>query len=316
MEINKIYEGDCLEVLRNFEDCSIDCCITSPPYWALRDYGMEGQLGLEPDFKEYINKLCNIFNEVKRVLKNEGTLWVNIGDTYYTKSGTGFLEDNLNPKNEDEVSSSTGINKANEIRGLGLLPEKSLCNIPSRFSIEMQDRNWILRNEIIWHKNSVIPSSADDRFTVDFEKLYFFVKQRKYYFEQQLEKYTVPINRWGGEDLIADGSSSWDEGTGQTTYRNRSIRPNPEGRNMRTTWSINPKPTPEAHFATFPQKLVAVPILSGCPEHGIVLDPFIGSGTTAIVARKFNRNYIGIELNPKYIEIANNRLYKELGMFL
>ena len=136
-----------------------------------------------------------------------------------------------------------------------------------------------------------------------------------YYFEQQLEPYTKPLDRWGGDDLEANGVSEWDEGTGQTSYRKRNMRPNPDGKNMRTVWSINTEPNSEAHFATYPQRLVERMIKAGCPENGLVIDPFFGSGTTGIYARKANRNFVGIELNHEYVEIANKRLFKELGMF-
>jgi len=309
--LNKIICGDTLTELKKLPDEFINCCITSPPYWALRDYGVEGQLGLEPTFQEYINKLCDIFDEVKRVLKKEGTCFVNLGDTYYTKSGSGFENDNLSKKSAEQVSETTGINKANELRGRGLLPDKCLVQIPSRFAIEMTNRGWILRNEIIWYKPSCMPSSVTDRFTVDFEKMFFFTKNKKYYFEQQLEEYTEPMNRWGGEKLEAKGESMWDKGTGQESYRDRNMRPNPEGRNKRCVWKINTKPFADAHFAVYPPELIETPIKAGCPKGGIVLDVFMGSGTTALVARHFNRNYIGIELNPEYIEICNKRLSQQ-----
>jgi len=153
-----------------------------------------------------------------------------------------------------------------------------------------------------------MPSSAKDRFTVDFEKIFFFVKNKKYWFNQQFEPYTEPMNRWGGEKLVASGESSWDNGTGQTTYRDRDMRPNPEGRNKRAVWSVNTKPYSGAHFATFPEKLIEPMVLAGCPEGGVVLDPFFGSGTTGVVAIRNRRNYIGIELNPEYIKLANDRI--------
>ena len=189
--------------------------------------------------------------------------------------------------------------------------------IPERFALGMIDSGWILRNQIIWHKPNQMPQSATDRFTVDFEKIFFFVKQSTgYYFEQQLEPYTKPLDRWGGTDLEANGDSTWDNGTGQTAYRNRNMRPNPEGKNMRTVWSINTVPYSEAHFATYPEKLVERMIKSGCPENGVVLDPFMGAGTTGLVARKLNRNYIGFEINADYLKLANNRIRTEIGIFL
>jgi len=188
--------------------------------------------------------------------------------------------------------------------------------IPERFAIQMIDNGWILRNKIIWHKENQMPSSVTDRFTVDFEDIFFFVKQQKYYFEQQLEPYTEPMNRWGSVKLEANGVSIWDKGTKQTTYRNKNMRPNEEGRNMRTVWTINTQPNSEAHFATYPELLVEKIIKAGCPENGLCLDPFMGSGTTGLVAKKLNRNYLGIDLNPEYIKIANNRIFNEIGLFI
>ncbi len=250
----------------------MDLVVTSPPYWNLRDYGVDGQIGLEKDSTEYIEKLCMVFDEVWKVLKDTGCIFVNLGDSY--------------------------------------LPNKSLAQIPSLFSIEMCKRGWILRNEIIWHKPNAMPSSAKDRFTVDYEKIFFFTKKPKdYFFKQYLDPYTTPLERWGGGTLEPnEGASTWEEGTGQKSYRKRNFRPNPEGRNKRTVWSINTKSTMNKHYATYPEQLVEFPIEVGCPLGGVVLDPFMGSGTTAIVALKKNRSYLGIELNPKYIDIANGRL--------
>lgn len=305
--LNKIILSDCLEGIKRMPDSSVDCCISSPPYWGLRDYGVDGQIGLEENYSEFIAKLIELYSEIQRVLKPTGTCFVNLGDTY---SGTkqGNTETNKNPK---LVTDSFKKEKVKTIQ------DKSLLMIPERFAIGMIDTGWILRNQIIWHKPNQMPSSAKDRFTVDFEKIFFFVKQSTgYYFEQQLEPYTKPLDRWGGDDLEANGNSTWDNGTGQTTYRNRNMRPNPDGKNMRTVWSINTQPFPEAHFATYPEKLVKRMIEAGCPENGLVLDPFMGAGTTAVVAKKLNRNYTGFELNPKYKLIAENRLIKEVGLFL
>lgn len=319
METNKIIQGDSLEVLKTLPDESIDCVITSPPYWALRDYGVEGQLGLEPTFQEYINKLCNIFDEVKRVLKKDGTCWVNIGDTYmgnssYSAKGRqGFGNDKIGMLNKkqwlDPKNPTPSKLRAREHIEGGQIIEKSLCQIPSRFAIEMTNRGWILRNEIIWHKPNCMPSSADDRFTVDFEKIFFFVKNKKYNFEQILEPVSeVSLKRaeygWHGQGDNGQGNYAGLEHTEK--MGNRFV--NPEGRNKRTVWSINTKGTPEAHFATYPEKLVEPMIKAGCPKNGIVLDIFMGSGTTAIVALQLDKKYLGIELNSEYIKIAEDRI--------
>lgn len=319
--LNKIINGNSLEVLKTIPDNSIDCCITSPPYWGLRDYGHDEQLGSEKHFKDFVINLCNIFDEVKRVLKDTGTCFVNLGDTYGTQSGsmgTGLIE----PK--------YGHNETRDFKQPNVNMHKSLCLVPERFAIEMVDRGWTLRNQIIWHKPNQMPSSAKDRFTVDFEKVFFFVKQpTDYYFEQQLEKSITQENRPAG--VVRDREYDYD--SKQAIIQKRK-RPNGisveqskkmgnvgncgvnEFRNVRTVWSINTEPSTEAHFATYPQRLVERMLKAGCPENGIVLDPFFGSGTTGVYARKANRNFVGIELNPEYVKIAENRLLKEIGMFL
>lgn len=249
--------------------------ITSPPYWGLRDYGIEGQLGNENNPNEYIKKLCLIFDEVYRVLKNDGTCWVNLGDTYVSK-------------------------KINNIKN------KSLCCIPDRFKIAMVDNGWICRNEIIWYKPNAMPSSVSDRFTVDFEKLFLFTKDKKYYFKQQKEPLQDSYNGKRGSSRTRTKFQSamcGDCSDVKKVYKNR---------NKRCVWSINTKPFKEAHFAVYPEELLETPIKAGCPENGIVMDIFMGSGTTGVVTKRLNKNYIGIELNPAYIEIANNRIQGEI----
>jgi DNA modification methylase len=293
LELNKIYNMDCLEGLKLLDDNSIDCCVTSPPYWNLRDYGTEEQLGLEPNFNDYISRLCDIFDEVKRVLKPDGTCFVNLADTY-SGSGKGV-------GSKSKESWKFDIKPKEE----KLLPNKCLCCIPDRFKIEMINRRWICRNEIIWHKPNAMPDSATDRFTVDYEKIFFFTKQSKYYFEQQFE----PI----AESTIKRNEYGWN-GNGQGVYAvGRKRQPGSfgnieKGRNKRATWSINTKPFKEAHFATFPPELIEPCILAGCREGGIVLDPFMGSGTTGLVAKQQNKNYIGFEMNSDYCDIANKRI--------
>lgn len=288
----KILQGDSLEVLKTLESESVDCIVTSPPYWALRDYGVDGQLGLESTFQEYISKLCDIFDECKRVLKKEGTCWVNIGDTY---SG------NKEGKTDNKVSDYLKDTTINLHKKRGSIVEKSLIQIPSRFAIEMVDRGWTLRNEIIWHKPNCMPSSVTDRFTVDFEKVFFFVKSKKYFFESIKE----PVK----ENLSIRTSPSKKyahEGTGLKPHT--GLDKNYEVKNKRTVWSINTKGYSEAHFATYPEKLIEPMIQAGCPVGGLVLDPFSGAGTTGVVALKQSKDYLGIEINPEYIELSEKRL--------
>lgn len=312
MELNIIHNEDCLSGMKKLPDECIDCCITSPPYWGLRDYGVDSQLGTEENFLDFVKTLIEIYSEVFRVLKSTGTCFVNLGDTY-GGSGCGTSKNadvNKYIDNSKQVYVLPNrVSEASKLRTSKL--NKSLLMIPERFALQMIDSGWILRNQIIWHKPNQMPTSVKDRFTVDFEKIFFFTKESKgYYFEQQFEPYTKPMNRWGGEKLTANGSSEWDNGTSQNTYRDRLMRPNPEGKNMRTVWSINTKPSKEKHFATYPEKLVERMMKAGCPEGGTVLDPFMGSGTTGLVAKQLGRNYIGYELNREYIEIANRRISK------
>lgn len=300
MELNKIYLGDSLKVLKTFPSESIDCVITSPPYWGLRDYGNDNQLGLEKNFQEYINKLCDIFDEVKRVLKQSGTCWINMGDTYAHQQISGYQ--GKNGKRADRKFTASGFQTL-------ALKDKSLVQIPSRFAIEMSNRGWILRNEIIWHKSNCMPSSVKDRFTVNFEKIFFFVKNKKYYFEQQKEEIAESSRNDKRRGKVESKNAKWDGFQNQTIGKMKSFAYIDEGgRNMRSVWKLAVAQNKEAHFATYPEKLIETPIKAGCPRGGAILDPFMGSGTTGIVAKNFDRNYIGIEINPEYINIAEKRI--------
>jgi len=294
---NQVVCADALAGLRCLPDECVQVCITSPPYWGLRDYEHEGQLGLEPDFKNYIRKLCDIFDEVKRVLKKNGTCWVNLGDTY-AGSGKGVSGKN----SKERFNFKKKPKEENE------LPNKCLCQIPNRFAIEMCERGWILRNEIIWKKPNAMPSSVMDRFTVNFEKVFFFVKSKNYYFNQQLEEYVSPLNRWGG-NLVKRLKGSDKYGMKQ---RIREYRPNERGRNMRCVWKMNTTSFNGSHFAVFPEGLPERCIKAGSCKGDAVLDPFFGSGTTGLVAKKGGRKFIGIELNPEYVTLAEKRLRQEV----
>ena len=306
--INRIIQGDALTELRKLPIESVNCVMTSPPYWALRDYGIDGQLGLEPTFEEYVNKLCNIFDEVKRVLRKDGTIWVNVGDTYSSGNRGEEITDSLSKNNLKKGETlPKGFSPPN--RNNCGIPDKSLCMIPFRFAIEMGNRGWILRNTIIWHKPNCMPSSVKDRFTVDFEYLFFFSKSKKYYFETQYE----PLSQ--DSDVIYRQKLRMDKtyNSKQPYEKNFPSSFNLLGRNKRTVWTITTKPFSEAHFATYPEELCETPIKGGCPEEGIVLDPFFGAGTTGLVALKQNKRFIGIEISPQYIEIAKKRLQPYLS---
>lgn len=257
--MNKIICGDCLEVIKEMPDESIDMAITSPPYWGLRDYGTgPDQLGLEPTPELYIEHLTEIFNEAKRALKKEGTLWLNIGDTYGGGSGGYYPHEN-----------ELGASKSN-IKFKGNNKPKCLLMIPERLAWLLIQNGWILRNKIIWYKPNAMPSSVTDRFSNRWEYIFMFSKSQGYYFDLDAvrEAYTEPMNRWGGDNLVAKGKSTWDKGTGQETYRDRNMRPNPDGKNPGDIFEINNQPCPlkDVHFATFPEKLCEKPIKAGCPN--------------------------------------------------
>lgn len=301
--MNKVLKGDALTVLKTLPSESINCTMTSPPYWGLRDYGVEGQLGLEKTFEEYIDKLCNIFDEVKRVTRNDGTCWVNLGDTYNNSTNGGKLASDKSGLCSGKGRNPKLDNSVFVIRDKQCLPTKSLCLIPQRFAIEMLNRGWICRNVIIWHKPNCMPSSAKDRFTVDFEYLYFFSKSKKYYFEQQFDFHKPKLMRYGKRNSKSlDGVD--DRNAGLDKYKGVYS----DNRNKRTVWKIPTRPFTEAHFAVFPEALIETPIQAGCPKGGIVLDPFMGAGTTAVVAKKQGKKYLGIELKDEYIKIANKRI--------
>lgn len=309
MDINIIYNTECLSGLKGLPDNSVNCCITSPPYYGLRDYGNDAQIGLEDTPEEYIQKLVEVFREVRRVLIDDGTLWVNIGDSYNGSGKAG-----LNP---DYIGKHKTFGKVGNPKTFGIpthlknLKPKDLIGIPWMLAFALRADGWYLRQDIIWNKPSVMPESVRDRCTKAHEYIFLMSKSRKYYFDSK---------------SIAEPSVSFD-----TNIRNRDTsklnntpgrskmkgltRNNYPTRNKRSVWTVATQPLKEAHFATFPEKLIIDCIKAGCPENGIILDPFMGSGTTAIVSRKLNRNYVGFELNPKYVEIANKRINKELGIF-
>ena len=468
-----IIQGDALTELKKLKPESVDCVMTSPPYWALRDYGVEGQFGLEPTFQLYIKHLCDIFDEVKRVLKKSGTCWVNIADSYCAKSydisdkeledspKCDYLCENLCggcrkayligksrngslpvskqsalsslPNHEHRESGSchysnldssqqenrNGVAKiktrpsfrrdrapvsvlqaskpalsscesqknASSLHREGKCPlcgqtstlcvqecghklactssiekpsgalnhrkldkvssdsaypyytiatpnvkRKSLVGIPERFVLEMQNRGWTRRQTIIWWKPNCMPSSVKDRFTCDFEYLYFFTKSEKYWFERQFERSVYPETRPSGmerhgkeyrDKVKGKYDNEKQYGGGGTSFKGYSGYIKADGtsmwsetRNKRCVWKITTKPFKEAHFAVFPEKLVETPLKAGCPKGGTALDPFCGSGTVGVVAKRQGKKFIGIELNPEYIKMAEKRIANTQGRLL
>lgn len=297
-----IVTGDALKTLQRISDNYIDCCVTSPPYLGLRDYGAEGQIGLESSLEEYTRRLVEVFREVRRTLRPDGTLWLNLGDTYSgSKAGTKEI------------------------------PAKNLMGIPWRIALALQEDGWYLRQDIVWYKPNTMPESVKDRFTKSHEYIFLLTKQPKYYFDGEAVKEpavgfdnrppagsrgakTPNARRRKGNARTFRGGGAYTNGR---TYDNsaeveRSSSGNVENttglRNRRDVWSVATQGYSKAHFATFPEKLIEPCILAGCRPGGVVLDPFLGSGTTAAVAAKNGREYIGIELNPEYAELAKKRV--------
>ncbi|MEW6664149.1 MAG: site-specific DNA-methyltransferase [Thermodesulfobacteriota bacterium] len=280
-----------------------------------------GELGLEPNPGLYIGHLCSVFDEVWRVLKKTGTCWVVMGDTYASIGRSGRKESPgvgakqaMRPISRDIIwKAGGGSNFKWELPDN--VQQKSLCQIPSRFAIEMVARRWLLRNEIVWFKPNSLPSSAKDRFTVDFEKLFFFTKSNRYFFEQQFEPLsgiTLTDRRLGKERFEHGGRRMFrDKQTGGRELGSSFWYANLAGRNKRCVWRIPTQPYPGAHFAVFPEALAETPIRAGSPERGIVLDPFAGSGTSCRVASKLGRCFIGIDASRAYCRMARERLKNE-----
>jgi DNA modification methylase len=306
---------DALDLLRGLPAGSVDCCITSPPYFGLRDYGVDGQIGLEDTPQAYVARLAELFREVRRVLKDTGTCWINLGDSYV--GATSQHRDGGSQSHNSVISKKTmnGIpdngraerNRALYQSGLAM---KQLIGIPWRIAFALQDDGWILRSDIIWHKPNPMPESVTDRPTKAHEYVFLLAKEPRYYYDAAaIKEPSIDAGK-----TVKLGSKSLSKGQAA------GARVNPSGngiadsvivkefRNKRSVWTIPTKPNPEAHFATYPDELITPMILAGCAPCGVVLDPFMGSGTTALVARKQGRHFIGSELNPDYVAIANRRL--------
>lgn len=330
METNIILNGSALDMLKKLPDESVNCVVTSPPYWGLRDYNNDSQIGLEATPEQFIKNLVAIFSEVKRVLKKDGTLWVNIGDTYGGPSGGG------QGKNGQMVGRS--VVKARLTDKVRRGATKQLTGIPWRLAFALQDDGWLLRQDIIWSKPNPMPESVRDRCTKSHEYIFMLTKSLKYYFNQEAIKepatYGGDASRYARADarhksnptemnngirprlknadksrVSYDGKRTSANGAGDSHGDGqKSFMSTPEKRNKRSVWEVATKPYKEAHFATYPTALITPAILAGCPEGGIVLDPFFGSGTTGLVAKNAGMQYIGIELNAEYVKIAEKRL--------
>ena len=295
----QILTGDCLETLKTLPDQSVHCCVTSPPYFGLRDYGHDGQIGLEQSPEDFISQLVSVFREVKRVLRDDGTLWLNLGDSYYNyRPGRGQAIVKQSCASNDQDLPQTCARRGNKFDGL---KEKDLIGIPWMAAFALRADGWYLRQDIIWHKPNPMPESVQDRCTKAHEYIFLLTKSPNYYFDHEAMK----------EKAVSAGKPRQFGATKQEgTLRNDVGRVFEDNglRNKRSVWSVNVKPYKEAHFATYPPELIKPCILAGCPDGGTVLDPFGGSGTTAQVAMENNRSAILCELNPDYVNLINKRL--------
>jgi len=300
-----VYTGDCVDVLGELGDETVSCCITSPPYWGLRDYGMQGQIGVEDTPEEYVSRIVEVFGQVRRVLKSDGTLWLNLGDTYVGGGRGG------DPKMRSHAVESSADKVGRTTKSSASLPAKSLVGIPWRVALALQSDGWILRQDIVWNKPNVMPEPVKDRCTKSHEYLFLFAKSGRYYFDSDAIRERCSeenIKDFERRKTMDNKAGEYGDVRPDLTRDRREYMPEDYMRNRRSVWSVNTKPYKGAHFATWPQDLVKPCVLAGCPEGGVVLDPFHGSGTTGVVANKCGAKYIGIELNPEYVDLSSSRL--------
>lgn len=310
IQLNTVYNMDCLQGLRQMPDNFVDCCVTSPPYYGLRDYGVDGQIGLEKSPDEYVEKMVEVFREVFRVLKPTGTLWLNIGDCY-AGSNKGAVAYPENAKKYKQGTNRGTVGNRTSYKYVTTCKEKDLIGIPWMLAFALRDKvGYYLRQDIIWHKPNPMPESVLDRCTKCHEYIFLMSKSSRYYFnhdemqEQAVYKAVERLDnppRYGGKKY-----------TGTPDKFNRTKSGNAYAytgmRNKRDVWTVATKPEKSAHFAAFPQELIEPCVLAGCPKGGVILDPFMGTGTTAKVARIFGRHFVGFELNPEYMSIIDRKI--------
>lgn len=315
---NNIYAWDANMLTATMKACGmrVHTVVTSPPYYGLRDYGADGQIGLEQTPDDYVRALVTVFRGVRDVLRDDGTLWINIGDTY--ASGEVGRHDSVQGREIDGKRVTAKAKQRQQQKVTTLLPPKSRLMIPARLALALQADGWILRDEIVWHKPAPMPEPVQDRTVKAHEMIYLFSKSPRYYFDS--EAIAEPALNAGEIVVLGDKSFSKGQAAGA------GIAPTGNGkadtytvkatRNKRSVWTVNTEPSPIPHFAMYPQKLIEPCILAGAPAGGLVLDPFMGGGTTALVAQRLGRQYVGSELNPEYAEIARYRVSGRIDEYL
>jgi len=322
----RILEGDVLARLREIESGSVRCCVTSPPYWGLRDYGVDGQLGLERTPEEYVAALVAVFREVRRVLRDDGTLWLNLGDSYAGSLGaqsrggppsdSSTLRGNGHVGGGPKIKSLSATQIAAHPKGQthtgslartpGLKP-KDLVGIPWRVAFALQADGWWLRSDIIWAKPNPMPESVRDRPTKAHEYLFLLAKAERYFYDAESTKEpATDRGRINGRDGRDEPCAARPPGSSPRTLARLDYRE--LGRNRRSVWTIATQPFSGAHFAVMPEALVDPCILAGSAQGDLVLDPFAGSGTVGVVALRHGRRFVGIELNPTYASMARDRI--------
>ena len=301
--MEKIYCGDAVEWLRTIGTESVNTCVTSPPYYNLRDYGTAGQIGMEDSPEEYIDKLVEVFREVRRVLRADGTLWLNIGDSYATRSRAQPPTNTRNSHGHTAKRLPAGYKY------------KDLMGIPWLLAFALRADGWYLRQDIIWHKTNAMPESVRDRCTKAHEYIFLLSKLERYYFDAAAIR--EPCGKKGNARTFRGGACTGSQSFQNSARVERESHGNTANstgtRNKRSVWYIATAQFKAAHYATFPEKLVEPCILAGCPEGGTVLDPFAGSGTTGVVAKRLRRNFVGVEINPDYWKMAMDRILKMGG---
>ena len=311
---NRIICGDALETLKNFPDESINCSITSPPYYGLRDYHKKEQIGREKTVEEYLDRLINVFREVRRVLKKDGTCFIVIGDSY---AGTSSKKEQRDPK---YPKGRNGQNPSITQKVLGY-KSKDLMGIPWRLAFALREDGWYLRSDIIWHKENAMPEACKDRPTRSYEHIFLLSKSPRYYYDydslaepmKEVSKKRYVRGRSKENKYLNENSGAKiqkiNEARGYGQYKGDNI---PQFRNKRDIWTINTTSFRGNHYAAFPPKLAEICMIAGCTKGGIILDPFIGSGTVGLIALLHNRKYIGIELNEEYVDLARKRIETEV----
>ncbi len=339
----RILIGDCRERLRELPDASVNCCVTSPPYFGLRDYGCEGQMGLEPTPDEFVAGMVEVFREVRRVLRDDGTLWLNIGDSFAGSWGSqGHRETPAKPSRSSIANHPKGASYTGTIRQDGLKP-KDLIGIPWMLAFALRADGWFLRSDIVWAKPNGMPESVQDRPTRSHEMVFLLSKSPRYYYDaERLRTPAAPSSETRlAQDVDAQTGSDRGNGGAKTNGPMKAVRRSDKqrghtrrhdgfndrwdamersdqcagGANLKSVWWLAPAQFRDSHFATMPESLAEICVLGGCPTGGTVLDPFGGAGTTGLVADRLQRNAILIELNPEYAGIAQRRLDQDGGMF-